>query len=138
MRDHLLARRARAQNQSGVRPQAAENTLGQFDTGESHGHRTRADLRFSANALADFERALEHTVEYRPRAAMIHRDSVSVAYLAENLGFAKHHGIQAGGHAEEMPHRVAAVPAIEATVQPGRLDFMEGRQEKLHGSGAVF
>ena len=69
---------------------------------------------------------------------MIHRDSVSVAYLAENLGFAQHHGIQAGGHAEEMPHRLAVVPPIEAAVQHGRLDFMESRQEKLHGSGAVF
>ena len=38
-------------------------------------------------------------------------------YLAQNLRLAHHHGIQAGGHAEQMTHRFAVAVLVQVRPQ---------------------
>jgi len=45
----------------------------------------------------------------------------SFFYLAENLRLSHHHRIQAGGHAEEMPHGLLVLMLIEVRSQKRRV-----------------
>ena len=66
--DDLLGDGACADDKRGVAGEFAEDAFGKFDSGGGDGHGTHAELRFGANALADFERALEKAISTGPVA----------------------------------------------------------------------
>ena len=111
--DDLLGDGACADDERGVAGEFAEDALGEFYAGGGDGHGAHAELRFGADALADFERALEKAIENGAGCALFVRGFVGVAHLAEDFGFAEEHGVESGGDAEEMTDGVAVVVVIE-------------------------
>jgi hypothetical protein len=70
------------------------------------------ERRLAAHPLAHVQRALEQPVQHRARGARRRRVEVRVAELAEELRVAEHLRLDAGGHAQQVPHRpVAGAPA---------------------------
>src|SRR5579862_4685472 len=123
--DDLFADGARAQDEGGVLSELAENAFGEFDAGGRDGHGTSAEFRFGANALADFESALEHAVEHRAGGAGLVGEAIGFADLAKNFGFAEDHGIEPGSHAEKVTDGVAIVMMVERAVEQIELDGVE-------------
>src|SRR5260370_40574092 len=104
--------------------EVAEHTFGELHSGQRDGHRPRAYFSFDAHALADFQRALENTIQHWPSGAMVKRLIVSGAQLSKNFRFAEQHRIEARGNAEKMPHSVGSGPAIEAAFELAARDAM--------------
>ena len=137
MPHHLLAGRARSDDQRAVIVQLAENAFGKFHAGKRHGNRTRAEFRFVAHALAHLEGRLKHAIEHRPGLAAVQRNLVGVANLSQNLRFAQQHRIQAGRYAEEMAHGVAVTMAVQRAVELAQRKLVERGDEQFDGAGAV-
>ena len=95
------------------------------------------NLRFVAHALAHFESGLEHAVQHRPRFAVVERDLIGVAHLAQDFRFAQQHGIEPGRHAKQMAHGVAVPMAVQRAVQFAERKLVEGGEEEFHGAGAI-
>ena len=107
--------------------QFAEDALGEFDSSGRDGHGASAEFGFGADAFADFERALEKAIEYRAGGTVFVSDAIGFANLAEDFGFAEHHGIETGSDAKQMANGVAIVVVIE-----------RGREQiELHGMKAA-
>ena len=60
--DDSLGDSACTDDEGGVAGEFAEDAFGEFYTGGGHGHGAHTELRFGANALANFERALEEPI----------------------------------------------------------------------------
>ena len=120
-----------ANDEGGVSGELAEDALGEFYSCGSDRHWTHAELRFGANALADFERSLKKAIENGAGRALFMRGFVGVAHLAEDFGFAKEHGIESGRDAEEMADGVAVVMVIERADENFAADGMEFAEEML-------
>jgi hypothetical protein len=112
----LFADGARAKDQRAVLMQFAEDALCELDPGRGDRHGARAQIGFRAHALADFERALEQTIEHGARCAMLMRETVSLANLAEDFRLTQEHGIEASGDPEEVANRFAVIMMVERTV----------------------
>src|ERR1044071_3980599 len=68
---------------------------------------------------------------------------VSFFYLAQNLRFAHHHGIEAGSHAEHMAHSVALLKFIDVAIQGSGVQAKIAAQKSpkigsLFGAGEHF
>ncbi len=138
MPHHLLARRARADDQRAVGVQLAENTLGQFHSGRTPRKPAARRVPFPLRTrLPDFESALEHAVEDGSGFAVIESDLVGVAHLSQNFRFAEQHRIEPRGNAEQMAHGMAVPVPVERAVQFVERKLMEGREEQFHCAGAV-
>jgi hypothetical protein len=132
--DDLLADGAGAEDECGVAGELAEDTLGEFDACGGDGHRAHAELSFGADALADFESALEKAVQNGAGGALFVGDLVSVADLAEDFGFAEEHRVEAGGNAEEVADGIAVVVMVERAGEnfgADRVEFAEKRRESV-------
>ena len=96
----LFADGAGAEDQRGAAGEFAKNFLGEFYSSGSNRHGARAEFGFRAHALPYFKGGLEHAIEYRAGGALLVREAVGFADLAEDFGFAEQHGIEARGDAE--------------------------------------
>ncbi len=137
MAHDLFAGGAGADDEGAMIVELAEDALGEFDSGEGDGDGARADFGFVADALADFEGALEHAVEDGSGFAVIEGDLIGVADLAEDFGFAEEHGIESGGDAEQMADGVGVAMAVERAVQFAGGHLVIGGEEEFHGRGGV-
>ena len=104
--------------------QRAENLFGEFDRDRGDRHRRRSDGGLGAHALGDGEGAAEELVELSANGAYGAGGGVGLFDLAENLGFADDHGIQARSHAEEMADGVFLAEFVEV-----RVEFFGGQME---------
>src|SRR5688572_30618248 len=82
--------------------QAVEDPFGQLGRRRGHRRGILADRRLRPHALADAQRLPEEPVEDRPRGPGLPGGVVGLAHLAEDLGLARHQGVEAGGDAEEV------------------------------------
>jgi hypothetical protein len=82
-----------------------------------HADGVRADLGGRAHFLGDRERALEELVqrgaERAGRIGLAH----GLLHLAEDLGLAQHHRIEAGGHAEHVARGIAVLEHVAVVEQ---------------------
>ena len=68
----------------------------------------RPTPRGSLNRLGPADPGLNSGVGERPHAILRLGQFIRLLHLPENLGFANHHAIEAGGHGEQMPHEILA------------------------------
>src|SRR6267154_1112255 len=111
-----LKRRARDSARSSVRLATA------MPRGCCHRDDVGADSGVAAHLLRHRERALEEFVEERSECAGGLGDADRLLHLAQDLRFADHHGVEAGGDAERVPHRFAVREGVEIRLQLLRLD----------------
>ena len=135
--DDLLADGACAENERGVPGEFAEDALGEFYAGGGDGHGARAEFGFGADALADFERALEQTIEDGAGGALFVGEAIGFADLAEDFGFAEEHGVEPGGDAEKMADGVAIVVMIERAGENVGADGVKFAEERGEPGEAV-
>jgi len=93
----------------------------------SVGHRNRvlANRGLGANALGHGESLLEQARQKFARGAVFPRRRVGILQLAENLGFAQHHGIQTGGHTHHVPNGIGIAMYINHAFKVGCIQVME-------------
>ena len=104
---------ARAHDHDGAVGQRAENLARQLHrrVADRNGHLADAGLR--AHPLGHAEGAGDQAVQPAADRAAILGRGVGGLELAQNLRLADHHGIQAGGHAEQVMDGVAALVPVE-------------------------
>ncbi|CUJ48692.1 Uncharacterised protein [Achromobacter xylosoxidans] len=108
---------ARADEQRAGLVQVAEHAFGQAHRGGGHGHRLRADGGLRTDFLGHREGALEHLVQQRAERTGFASRAHGVLHLADDLGFAQHHGIEPAGHAEGVAHGVVLLVAVQMRAQ---------------------
>ncbi|EKD38139.1 MAG: hypothetical protein ACD_75C00850G0003 [uncultured bacterium] len=101
----------------------AEYFFGELHGGIADGYGGGADCRFGANPFGNRKRLVQQFIEKRPGTPEMGGMPVSLLQLPENLGFANHHRIEAGGNHEQManrrlPGKHIQVPAPLLTVDP--------------------
>ncbi|MCY1533162.1 hypothetical protein D9M68_684750 [compost metagenome] len=79
----------------------------------------RADLGGGAHFLGDRERALEQLVERAAERAGGFGRAHGVFHLAEDLGFAQHHGVEPAGHAKGVARGFVVVQGVGVRAQQG-------------------
>ena len=104
MESLLCFKRAGADEQHRAVGQVLEDLLAQAHAGSRHRDRLGADGGLGAHFLGDRERALEQLVQVAAQHVGILRHARGRLHLAQDLGFAQHHGIQPAGHAEGVAH----------------------------------
>ena len=104
---------AGADDHDGAVVERAENLARQFHRGVADGDGHLADAGLGAHALGDAEGAAHQAVQPAAERAAILGGGVGGLELSQNLRLAHHHGIQAGGHAEQMMDGLAAFVAVE-------------------------
>ena len=104
---------AGADDHDGLFLQPVENAPGQIHRHRAHGHRPVGDARVLPHPLGHGEGAVEEPVEDAADGARLLRDGVVLLQLTEDLWLAHDHGVEAGGHAEDVPHRVLACVVVE-------------------------
>ena len=85
------------------------------------GNRGRPHRGLGAHALGHGEGAGKELIQLTANRADGTGGGVGLFHLAENLGFADHHRIQARGHAEDVPHRIFFAVLVEMCIQFVRL-----------------
>ncbi len=83
------------------------------------------DAGLGVGTLADAERLLEEGVEGRADRAELLAEAERVTGLAEDLGLADSHRVEAGRDLEEVGH--GAVVVVDVEVGQERLDVVLGR-----------
>ena len=83
------------------------------------------------------EAALKKAIQHRACCAMLVRNAIGFANLAENFRFTEHHGIKAGSDTEKMANGVAIVMVIERRAEQIKLNGME-TAEIIRESGGGF
>ena len=91
-----------------LRVEVAQHRLRQLTATRATDTRERPIAGLRAHALAGGERVAEEAVGDRARDALHERELVRALHLALHLGLPDDHGVEAGGDAEEVPHRVEA------------------------------
>ena len=104
---------AGAHQQHGAIPQVSEDLLDQFhrDLGDAAG--APGDLGLAADPLGGGEGPVAEARHERSRALRGGGQAVGLLHLAEDLGLADDHGVEAGRHAEEVTDRVPARVRVE-------------------------
>jgi hypothetical protein len=98
--DNSFADSTGAQDERGAFAEFAEDAFGKSDSSGRDRHWAGAEFGFGADAFANFKRTLKKSIEDGASGAVFVSDAVGIANLAEDFGFAEHHGIEAGGDAE--------------------------------------
>ncbi len=98
--------------------QGAEDFAPQFDRGIADRDGAVADAGFRTDALGDKKGLMEQPVEDNPGRFLFRGDAVSLFDLAEDLGFAQHHGIQAGRYPEYVLDGLVAPVQVERFFKP--------------------
>ena len=97
---------ARADQQHLFFVQVLKYFFRQTHSGIGHRHGAGADCGVGAHLLGDREGLLKKPVQDFAGGAGLVRRREGAFHLSENLRLAQHHGIEAGRHAERVPHRV--------------------------------
>src|SRR5580704_5092299 len=87
------------------------------------------DRSFVAYSLGDCEGPGQQRVQLRVDAAHRARGRIGLFYLSKNLRLADHHRVQAGGDAEDMPHRIALVILVQVLAEWLRIDAVKLAEE---------
>ena len=103
--------------------QVAEDLLGQADRGVADADGVVADAGFGAHPFGHGEGLVEQPVEDGAGGLMLRGLPVGLLHLAQDLGFAHHHGVQAGGHPEDVAHRLRSLVHVEGRRQVVRGDL---------------
>ena len=120
---------ARAQHEHPPAGQASEPFGGQGHRGMRQRGDAPGDAGFGAGPLARLHRSTEQGLEHRADGALGSGGLPCVAYLAQYLVLADHHGVEPGGHAEQVSHRVGVVMGVELVADGlGREPRMAGEQ----------
>ena len=112
-----FAHLARAHQENRASLQRAEDLARQFHGHRGDGDGVRADLGLRANLLGGGKGALQQVLELAAHGARGARHGEGLLHLAQNLRLAHHHGVQAGGHAEEMAHGFLVAMLVEVRRQ---------------------
>ena len=124
-----FAHLAGAHDHDGAVVERAEDLARQFDGGIADRDRHLADAGLGAHALGDAEGAGHQAIQPAAERAAILGRGVGGLELSQNLRLADHHGIQAGGDAEEMVDGVAAFVPVEVRPDGGGADgFVVGQE----------
>ena len=122
--DHL----ARADQEHFLLGKAGENPSGELDRRGGHRDDVGADSGAAAHLLRHRKGALEQLVEQRSERAGGFGDASRLFHLAQDLRLADHHGIEARGDAERVPHGFGLRKRIEIGFQLPRLDAVIARE----------
>ena len=128
---------ARADDHDLLAGERAEDFARQFHRRVADGDGVLADVGFRAHALGDVERAGEQRVHESADGAVLLGERVSRLELPQNLRFADHHGIQAGGHAKQMTNSLAVFEVVEVGRHPLALHLAGVGQKLIHGHGGM-
>ena len=101
----VFARLTRTEQKGTAGGKVAEVRGGKAGRGRTDGNGPATDLGLTAHLLGRPEGVLEKPVEHRGSMAGTKGGCIGVFDLAEDLGLAEHHGIEAGRDAEKMMHR---------------------------------
>ncbi len=107
--DHL----SRADKQHVLLANARVNMFRQADCRGGQRNRGRADVSLGAHGFRHREGALEKLVEEEPERARCLRRAHRLLELAEDLGFAQHHRIEAACHPEGVLDRALLRQTVE-------------------------
>ena len=99
--------------------------------------RRRPDGGLAAHALGYGKGAAKELVELSANGADGAGRGIGFLDLAENLGFADYHRIQAGGYAKEVANRIFPAEFVEMRVELFRLQMKVIVQESAQVGGAV-
>ena len=108
-----------------------EHALRQPHRGECHRDRVRADAGIGTGALGHREGLLEQAIQRGLQRALAACHLPGFLHLAEDLRLAQHHRIQTGGDAEQVPHRIALLVAVEVGIELVRAQLAVARQPVL-------
>ncbi len=122
--DHL----ARADQEHFLLGEAGENARGELDRRGGHRDDVGADSGVAAHFLRHREGALEQLVEQRSERAGGFGDASRFFHLAQDLRLADHHGIEARGDAERVPHGFGLRKRVQVGFQLPRLDAVIARE----------
>lgn len=91
---------ARTHEEDALVLEAAEETKRQAHSGGRETHGVGADGGGGADFLGNREGGLEKMVEHRAQAVCVTGHLLGLLHLTDDLCFAEHHGVEAGGHSE--------------------------------------
>ena len=104
-----------------VRPcERTEDLAGQIDGDGGDGDGIGADAGFGAGFFGGGKGALQQMLELAGDGAGGAGDGEGLFYLAENLRLADDHGVEAGGHAEEMADGVLIAVFVDVRSEQRR------------------
>ncbi len=116
-----------------------EHGFGEAHRGEGDGYRARTDARIRADPLGDRKRVLEKALQRRIEGAGMPGDRIGILDLAENLRLAENHRFEPGGHAEQVPHGIGIVVAVEEFLDVRAMQLpMSMQPVEWRGLGAGF
>src|SRR5579884_1546673 len=112
---------ARAYKQNALAIEGTEDLLCQVHCNRGNRNRGAADLRFAADFLRYRERRLQQPFKMRLHCAHGARDSVGFLDLAQDLGLAYYHRVQARRNTEEVPYGFALTVFVNVWTQLRRV-----------------
>jgi len=127
-----FAHLAGADQHDGLVGEIVEDLAGQLHGGKGDGNRRGGDLRFGADPLGNGKGLVEKTVEDDARGPVFGGVTVGCLDLAENLRFTYHHGVEAGGNAEDVADGVFAMECIKVRLQALQRYLVVVGQEALY------
>ena len=113
MAGRQLGHLARAHDHDLLAGEGAEDLARQLDGRVAHRDGALANAGFRAHALGDSKGAGKDSLEQAAESALGFGDGVGGLELAEDLRLAQDHGIQAGGHAEQVMNGLVAGEMVE-------------------------
>ena len=116
--DHL----ARPDEQDVCLVECRENSRRQPHAGGGHRYRLGADRGAAADFFGDGERALKQLVQIGAHRAGVFGALGRVLHLTEDLRFAQHHRVEAGGNPKCMAHGLILIERVEVRGQHGRIN----------------
>ena len=129
----FLGHLARADHQRLLVVESLEDLPGEVGHGHAgNAHAALVDGRFGGHAAGDADGRLKGRVQQRPGVVVLDGRLVRLLHLGENLRLAHHHAVQAGGHGEQVPHRLLADVVIQVRRDLGRIELVEAGQEAGH------
>ena len=132
-----FAHLAGADNENRLPFQRSEDLLREFHGHRRDRHGRRPDGGLAAHALGYGKGAAKELVELSANGADGAGRGIGFLDLAENLGFADYHRIQAGGYAKEVANRIFPTEFVEMRVELFRLQMKVIVQESAEVGGAV-
>ena len=112
--------------------------LGQLDGRGADRDRPGAQVGFGADPLAGAHRLVEQAVEDRPHGAVLLAQAHHLLHLGKDLTLPEHQAVEAGGHPQQVAHRLLVVVGEQVGAQllhrqPGLL-----AEEVADGADAPF
>ena len=109
--------------------EAAEDFLGQLHGGIGYGDGRSADGGLPAHFPRHSQGLRDDGVERSVQGADLARDGVGLFHLAEDLGFAEDHRVEARGHSEQVTHDVLLSVSVEVAFVGSEVAVVALREE---------